>query len=302
MKQLAFLLFIAAFWIPAKAQVQDTITIDTTKVKQEKVADAEAEKLPWRARRFRLMAGVFFPVNNTNIRVGNSSGSIGTDIDFEDDLGFKDNTSTFYANAMWRASKRSRFEFEYFVLNRSSVKVLEREIEFEDHVYEASARVEAFFDSQIIRFSYGYAIICKPKYEIGLLIGTHLMFIDVGLKADTSIGSAEISDNYDFTAPLPDLGIWSEIVLTKRVGLYINANYLAAKVEDVDGHILSYNVSVLYNIHKNFSMTAGYTGLNIQVDVEKPRANGYLKWGYNGPSIAATYTFGNYINFNKKKK
>lgn len=302
MKQLASLFILAAFYLPARAQDSITTVMDTTQVKKEKVADEEAERLPWRARRFRLMAGAFFPINNTNIRVGNNSGSIGTDIDFEDDLGFSDNTSTFYVNAMWRASKRSRFELEYFLLNRSAVKTLERQIEFDDHIYNIDARVEAYFDSQIIRFSYGYAIICKPKYEIGLLVGTHLMFVDVGLKTDTANIDAEISDDYNVTAPLPDLGIWGEIVITKKIGLYLNTNYLAAKFEDIDGSIFSYNASVLYNIHKNFSMTAGYSGLNVKVDVTKERANGYLKWGYNGPSITATYTFGNFINFDKKKK
>jgi hypothetical protein len=305
MKQLAslLLLFIAAFWIPANAQntIQDTIMNDTTKVKQEKVTDAEAVRLPWHARRFRLSAGAFFPINNTNVRVGNNSGSIGTDIDFEDDLGFESNTNTFYANAMWRASRRSRFELEYFVLNRSSVKVLERQIEFEDNVYDIGVRVEAYFDSQIIRFSYGYAFISKPKYEIGFLVGTHIMLIDVGLKANTNNIGAEISDDFGVTAPLPDLGLWSEIVLTKKMGLYANINYLSAKVDTVDGSIVSYNLSLLYNVYKNFSLTAGYSGLNVKVDVEKPRANGYFKWGYNGPSITATYTLGGFMNFNKRK-
>lgn len=300
MKQLAFFLIIVATWIPAKAQDTITTIIDTTSVKQEKVADAEAEKLPWRARRFRLMVGGFFPINNTEVQVGNNSGDIGTDIDFEKDLGFKDNTSTFYANFMWRASKRSRFELEYFVLNRTASKIIDREIHFGDNVYPVSARVDAFFDSEIIRFTYGYAIVCKPKYEIGLLIGTHLMFVDVGLRIDTSSGNAEVSDDFNFTAPIPDLGIWSEIVLTKKMGLYANVNYLAIKIDNIDGRLISYNLSLLYNVYKNFSLTAGYTGLNIRVDVEKEKGSGYFKWGYNGPSLTATYTFGNFIKYKKK--
>jgi hypothetical protein len=29
--------------------------------------------------------------------------------------------------------------------------------------------------------------------------------------------------------------------------------------------------------------------------------NGFFEWGYHGPSLTATYSFGNHINFNKKK-
>jgi hypothetical protein len=299
MKQLAFLLIIAAFWIPAGAQDTITTVIDTTKVKQEKLTDTDAERLPWHARRFRLMAGTFFPVNNTVVSVAGNNGNIGTKIDLEDDLGFKSNTTSFYANAMWRASKRSRFELEYFYLNRESTHTLQKEITFRDHVYPVSATVNAYFNTTIARFAYGYAILCKPKYEVGLLLGTHLMFIDLGVGLDTNIGSVGYNDKFKVTAPLPDVGIWSEVVITKRLGLYVNANYLSAKVDTVEGRILSYNVSLLYNVYQNLSLTAGYTGLDIDVDILKERANAHMEWGYNGPSLSVTYTFGNYIKFRK---
>jgi hypothetical protein len=36
----------------------------------------------------------------------------------------------------------------------------------------------------------------------------------------------------------------------------------------------------------------GYTGLNFQVDKTKNEVNGFLRWGYNGPTLAATFSFG----------
>ncbi|MHA3789436.1 hypothetical protein ACX0HA_14590 [Flavobacterium hauense] len=300
MKQLASLLILAAFYLPAKAQDTIVTVMDSTKVKEKKeLSDNDAEKLPWHARRFRIMAGTFFPVNNTNVRVAGNNGNVATDIDLEDDLGFKDNTTSFYANAMWRASKRSRFELEYFNLNRETTKTLQKEITFRDNTYEVNATVNAHFNTTIIRFAYGYSILCKPKYEVGLLVGTHLMFIDMGIGLDTNNVNLDKSDKFEVTAPLPDLGIWSEVVITKRLGLYVNANYLSAKVDNIKGKILSYNVSLLYNVYQNFSLTAGYSGLDIDIDIMRPRLNGSLEWGYNGPSIAATYSFGGHINFSK---
>ena len=300
MKQLASLLILAAFYLPAKAQDTIVTVMDSAKVKEKKeLSDNDAEKFPWHARRFRIMAGTFFPINNTNVRVAGNNGNVATDIDLEDDLGFKDNTTSFYANAMWRASKRSRFELEYFNLNRETTKTLEKDITFKDHTYSAFATVDAHFNTTIARFAYGYAILCKPKYEVGFLVGTHLMFIDLGMGLDTSVGGVSVNDKFEVTAPLPDLGIWSEVVITKRLGLYVNANYLSAKVDNIKGKILSYNVSLLYNVYQNFSLTAGYSGLDIDIDIMRPKLNGSLEWGYNGPSIAATYSFGGHINFSK---
>lgn len=301
MKKLIVFLILTLFWIPVNAQTvaENTFSESLTTVKAESDNFQDIEDYPWHARRFRVTAGAFFPLNNTEIRVDGNNGNIGTKVDLEDDLGFNKSSSSFMGTFDWRISRRSRLGFEYFVLNRSSSKTLEREINFGDHTYNVNARVSAFFDIQIARVAYGYSIISKPKYELGLLIGAHVLFGDLGMRVEANQASAEVKDSFDFTAPLPDLGIWGEFVLGKRVGMYVNANYLAAKIDNIDGHILSYGLSVLYNIHQNFSLSAGYTGLNFKVDAVGKHFNGDLKWGYNGPTITAVYTFGNHVKLFK---
>ncbi|WP_230407874.1 hypothetical protein [Flavobacterium hydrocarbonoxydans] len=241
------------------------------------------------------MAGGFFPVNNTEVQVGTNNGKIGTTIDFENDLGFKKNNVSFTGSFEWRISKRSRLDFEYFYLDRSASKTLEKTIEFGDKEFDINTRVTAFSNNQIIRVAYGYAILAKPKYEAGLLLGAHVLLGDVGIRAEGQNVDAELRENLDFTAPLPDVGIWGKFVLGRRWGLYTNINYLALKIDNISGRIMSYNLSVLYNVTGNFSLVAGYTGLNFKVDVEKERLNGFFKWGYNGPTITAAYTFGKHV-------
>ncbi|KQB43600.1 hypothetical protein [Flavobacterium aquidurense] len=304
MKKLFYFLIVSFFYSTLHAQITAEIPVEKSLPilqtnSDTPVQDYDAEDLPWHGRRFKVSAGVFFPTNNTEVEVGSNNGNFGNLIDFENDLGFKKNTVSFAGAFEWRISRRSRLGAEYFYLKRTATKTLQKEIEFGDHTYPINATVSAFLDNQIYRITYGYAFVSKPTYEIGALIGAHVMFADVGLKLEGATAQAEYRDNFDFTAPLPDLGIWSEIVLAKNWGLYVNANYFALKVNDIDGRILSYNVSVLYNVYKNFSLTAGYTGLNIRVDVEKERLNGFFKWGYNGPTVTATYAFGNHVKFYK---
>ncbi|KOP35777.1 hypothetical protein DBB36_12630 [Flavobacterium sp. WLB] len=303
MKKLVYFLIIPLSFFSTNAQttaeITDENTLTTVKNSSDEFQNYAADDLPWHGRRFKATAGVFFPVNNTEVEVNGTGGRIGTDIDFEKDLGFETNTVSFFGAFEWRASRRSRFNLEYFYLKRNSEKTLQKEIEFQDHTYPVDARVSAFLDNQMIRFAYGYAIISKPKYELGLLIGAHVMLADVGIGLVGNTIEASYRDNVDFTAPLPDVGIWGEFVLGKKVGLYANINYFALKINDIDGRIISYNLSVLYNVYKNFSLTAGYTGLNFRLDVTKPRIDGFFKWGYNGPTLAATYSFGNHVKFYK---
>ncbi|MET0946065.1 MAG: hypothetical protein ABWY22_11690 [Flavobacterium sp.] len=303
MKKLFSLLIISLFWFSADAQTTAEIAtenaLSATQNDSDKPQDYDPEDLPWHARRFKFNAGVFFPTNNTQVEVGSNNGEFGDMIDFEKDLGFNKNSTLFAGSFEWRISRRSRLGTEFFYLKRTSTKTLQREIEFGDHTYPVNARVSAFMDNQIARIYYGYAFISKPKYEIGALIGAHVLFGDVGLRLEGQTQAIEIKDNFNFTAPLPDLGLWAEVVLAKKWGLYVNTNYFAIKINDVDGRILSYNLSVLYNVYKNFSLTAGYTGLNIRVDVEKEKLIGVFKWGYNGPTLTSTYSFGNHVKLYK---
>ncbi|WP_337966227.1 hypothetical protein [uncultured Flavobacterium sp.] len=304
MKKLLYFLIVFAFWFSVKAQNTAEIPVENAlqtiqNDNSDKFQNYDDEDLPWHARRFKVTAGAFFPINNTEVEVGSNNGNFGNLIDFEKDLGFNKSSQSFTATFEWRISRRSRLGSEYFYLNRSSTKVLQKDIEFGDHTYPVDARVSAFMDNQIIRIYYGYAFISKPKYEIGALIGAHVMLIDVGLRLEGQTQQLEYRDNFSVTAPLPDIGVWGEFVLGKKWGLYANFNYLAVKINDIDGRLLSYNLSVLYNVYKNFSLTAGYTGLNIRVDAQKERLNGFFKWGYNGPTIAATYSFGNHVKLYK---
>ncbi|MFH7018556.1 hypothetical protein [Flavobacterium sp. FlaQc-47] len=302
MKKLFYFLIVFFFYCTIYAQTTAEIPVENTLTTLQNNSNLsaqnyEAEDLPWHGRRFKFTAGVFFPSNNTQVEVGSNNGDFGNMIDFENDLGFKKNTTSFTGAFEWRISRRSRFGAEYFYLKRTATKTLQKEIEFGDHTYPVNATVSAFMDNQIYRITYGYAFVSQPKYEIGALIGAHITLADVGLNLEAATAQAEYKDSFDFTAPLPDLGLWTEVVLAKKWGIYANANYFAIKVDEIDGRLWSYNLSVLYNVYENLSLTAGYTGLNMRIDVDREKLNGFFKWGYNGPTLTATYAFGNHVKF-----
>src|SRR5579862_2191868 len=164
--------------------------------------------VPWFVERFRISAGAFLPVNNTNIQVGVQGGADGTDINFEKDLGFSKAQLTFLANAQWRISSRSRLNLNYYNIPRSSTHTLQKDITFRDSTYPVNATVNSFFNTAIYQFSYGYSILSKPTYEVGVLIGAHIVGGKAGIGLATQSGSASRSTNFGFTAPLPDIGLW----------------------------------------------------------------------------------------------
>ncbi|PIF34499.1 hypothetical protein CLU81_5150 [Flavobacterium sp. 9] len=249
-------------------------------------------ELPWFVRRIKASVGLFIPINNTIIEVGSANGDYGTTIDLEDDLGFRKSTNTFLADLQWRISRRSQFEISYFYLNRTTSRTLKRTIEFGDHTYPVDAAVESFFKTSIFRVSYGYAFFVDPKYEFGLMIGAHIIQSEVGISLLGATVGLSYKDEYNFTAPLPDIGIWGGYAISDRFAAKGNVSYFALKINNIDGKVTSGDFSVLYKVIENLHFSLSYTGLNFRVDVEKEKGQGYFKWGYNGPLITASYAFG----------
>ena len=77
MKVFASVLFFVLFFINCYSQ--DSINHHT-----------EIKTAPWYVERFRLSAGFFVPITNTNLQVGVKGGMPGTPINLEKDLGFDD--------------------------------------------------------------------------------------------------------------------------------------------------------------------------------------------------------------------
>lgn len=254
---------------------------------------SEKEKivLPWFVERFTVSAGAFYVVNKTNIQVTVSDNS-GTNIDVEKDLGLNREIATFIASFQWQISRRSKIALNYFNVNRSSSHTLDRDIIFEDNTYYANAQVNTFFNSKIYQFSYGYAILSKPKYEAGISIGTHVVNANSGISTNDENSGINTKNSFGFTAPLPDLGIWGGWAVSNRFAINGDISYFALTMDNKNGRLLAFNLNLTYKLANQLDLTLGYTGLNFKVDVFRPNLTGNFKWGYNGPTLGVIFSFG----------
>jgi len=279
LKQLLFLLLIF-IGVSSFAQTNDSVP-------------AKKKPVPPRwVRPFSVSAGVFVPLSNTELEVGSEDGSFGTTVDLEDDLGFKTTTTSFVGIVEWRASRRSKFDLNYFQINRKSTHTLTKDIEFKDTTFHINTSVNVSSKFAIFQFTYSYALFLNPRYEAGLAIGAHIVGTQVGMGLASTAGSVSKETEFDFTAPLPDIGIWGGYGIGEQWRVNGAINYLSLTVGDIKGRVLSYNAGVTYDILKNFSASLVYAGLNVRVDVVKDHFKGYFKWGYNGPALTVNYSFG----------
>ena len=247
---------------------------------------------PWWVEKFKLTAGLFVPVNNTKVQVGVNGSAQGTDIDFQKDLGFGATQVTFLADFQWRISRRSRINLAYYNMSRNVTHTLQKDITFKDETYHINSSVDVYFNTAIYQFSYGYAIIEKPTYEVGVMIGAHTVGSKAGISLNGANTGISTNNNFGFTAPLPDLGIWGGYAFSDRFAVNLDFDYLSMTINHITGRIIAYNIVFSYKLIRQLDLSLAYSGLNFNVEATKKDVNGSFRWGYNGPSLGLTFSFG----------
>ncbi len=247
--------------------------------------------LPWFVERFKISAGAMYIINNTNIRVG-LNGMDATSIDAEKDLGYYKHVGTFLANLQWRISRRSRVALSYYNIKRNSNRTLDKDITFEDNTYHAKSSVYSFFNTAIYQFSYGYAILSKPTYEAGVFIGTHVVGAKTGISLNGTSSGGSVSNNFGFTAPLPDIGLWGGFATSDRFAITGDFSYFGLTVNNNTGRLLAFNLTFSYKLIDRLDLSLGFSGLDFKVNATRKNATGNFIWGYNGPLLAVNFSFG----------
>ncbi len=247
---------------------------------------------PWWVEKFKLTAGLFVPINNTKVQVSANGSAAGTDIDFQKDLGFDASQLTFLVNFQWRISRRSRLNLSYYDMNRKATHTLQKDITFKDQTYHINSSVNTYFNTAIYQFSYGYAFIEKPTYEVGVLIGAHTIGTKAGISLNGGGTGINTDNNFGFTAPLPDLGVWGGYAFTNRFAVNLNFDYLSLTINNINGRLIAYDILFSYKLIRQLDISLGYSGLNFSVKTSKNNVSGDFRWGYNGPTIGATFSFG----------
>jgi hypothetical protein len=253
---------------------------------------APIKKTPWFVERFRVTTGVFIPVVNTDLQVGIKGGDPGSPVDLEKDLGFNNSEITFIARFQWRISRRSLLSMTYYNIPQNSTHTLTDDLIFKDDTFHVNTSVNSYYNTKIYQLSYGYSILSKPKYELGARIGMHLVDAKTGIAQNEPNGSTSKNNDFGITAPLPDLGIWGGYMFNKHLSMNFDFAYLSLTVGNKTGRILNYNLGFMYRMIEKLDLTLGYSGLNFKLEAVKTNYKAKFKWGYNGPYLGLTYSFG----------
>jgi hypothetical protein len=244
---------------------------------------------------FALSLGTFTLSSDTKVRLDGET-TPGTPFDWENTFGGGDVTR-FRIDGHWRFgdSDRHKMRFMWFSTSREKSKTLDRDIEFQDQVFPASATVTATSSFDIYELAYEYALWHRDTWEVNASIGLHVADLSLGLKAKASTSngtlSGDVSREAKVAAPLPVVGVRGLWQLPHNFYIDASAQYFSLSIDEFDGRISDYKLAVNWQPKTWLGIGVGYNQFDVDVDVNKDRFNGNLNWSYKGPMIYYSAVF-----------
>jgi hypothetical protein len=249
-------------------------------------AQGDAPVHPALTDRFYFGAGAFFPTTNTQAQLRSNLTGVGTTVDFEEALDMERSKTVPGLVGRWRFGERWRVDAEFFQLNRSAERTLDREIVWGDQTFPVNARVASEFDFYDLRLSVGYSFFKRTDKELGIGLGLHLASYDVSLST-ANLGS----DGEDVLAPLPVLSLYGQFALTERWAVGSRLDRFSLNYDRYSGSLTSLALDVLYQPFRHVGFGAGYRFLGIRMEATGDRATLSLRQSFQGPIAYMNVSF-----------
>jgi hypothetical protein len=236
--------------------------------------------------RFYIGLGGFMPTSSTSAQLNSSGGGVGAVVNFEDLLGMQSQKGVPVGMARIRFAQRWRVEAEYFELNRTGVKSIERDISWGDVVYPVGTNVNSKFDFSDARVSVGYSFFKTVDKEVGAAFGLHVARYNASLTAP-AVGTQGGAT----TAPLPVLSLYGAFALTDHWAVTARLDYLSLSYEQYKGGINSAGIDVLYQPFKHIGLGLGFRSLFLNLETQADNWKGKIDQSFQGPIAYVTASF-----------
>ncbi len=253
----------------------------------------------WRSwpmgERFAVNVGSFFANLDTKVRLDASDGSLGTGIDFEQDLGLDDTQTRIMAGAYWRFFKRHRLDVSYFDLDRSGDSSSTVNISFGDEVFQADLPINAFLDIEVFNLGYSYSILFDEKKELAVGLALSFQDLTAGLQGTVQGQPLEVSETSSVLAPLPTFTGRFSYAITPKWIVDTNIGYFTIEVDsggdELSGDIIAGNAGVRWQLLKHFHLGLLYQFFHVDVNTKGETKQLSVEYDYFGPVLFAGWSF-----------
>lgn len=237
--------------------------------------------------RFAINVGTFVTDNDTEIRLDATSGTVGTTLDFEDQLGLDEDEDVTRLDGFWRYGKRSRMDFSFFTIDRDSRRPATLTIRWGDRIFAVGTPLRTEWELDIAKWAYTYSFVRNPKLDFGITGGLHIM----DMRARITAANSGAFDEGDTTAPLPVLGARVAYRIKSKWVFTASSEWFGIEADDYDGRLLDTRIAIEHNTFKNVGFGGGFNSMDFDLDSEDEDATGSFDMTYEGFQIYAKAYF-----------
>ena len=258
----------------------------------------KTSKSPFLENKFSSFIGVFLPSKTLKIGVnGKGSNEI---IDFGKSFDINRQEATLALSFYWRFSRNQKWSvgLEYFSVNDSGQKNIEKEIHWGDIIYPIGANLEIGLGLNLYRLFFGRVISRGDKHELIAGLGIHALDIDSYAQAYGNIGGIEQNGSIDLSknlvyivAPVPNIGIKYWYSLNSKWVASFRADYFSLNIKDFSGYLWNLAPGVSYQLFKSIGIGINYRYFNTTLNFNKKSWKGSVGLLYHGPLISLTASF-----------
>jgi hypothetical protein len=240
-------------------------------------------------KKWVLDAGAFLPTKEFRFRV---DGSLpGDGVDFGDAFRLSNDDSTVAVNLRWRFGEKWSLAGQYWKLSDSSTATLDRDIHWEDVVFEEGSFARAGVGLEVARLFFGRTFSTAERHEFGLGIGLHWLELSASVEGQirTNMGNSELyRGSVAADAPLPNIGGWYTFAFSPKWALRSRLDWLSASIGDYSGGLTNASIGIDWAIWEHFGVGLSYNYFSLDVDVDKSDWQGATRISQYGPTLKLT--------------
>ncbi|NOX84857.1 MAG: hypothetical protein GXO86_02655 [Chlorobi bacterium] len=266
-----------------------TATPDTTLTKKEiKKAKRKEERKNLKPH-FRLSLNTTYAFLETQVRFITPGGLVSFQVGLEKNLQMPDQQIIVSSSMIYRITPRSGLYAMYYGLKRNSKHVLNRDIYLPGDTIFAGAYVNTFFNTDVYSFGYLFSILTREKSFLGVFFNLYLMNIRTGIESDII---QKRSFNYQFLAPLPNIGLIMDFELTKWFHLNSGVGtFFVNNIEGVGGTIQDIHFLTAFYPAKWLALSIGFHIFNVFVTSREQDYLLNVSYSFKGPSFSLRFRF-----------
>jgi hypothetical protein len=210
---------------------------------------------------------------------------LGAVIRLEDDLGLESQVDTAAIGVRYRFNERHQLNVSYTNLDRSASRVLDKDIEFGDHVFKEGSFLSTKFGTTMFRVKWKYNVAQGDRLAAGFGAGLSTFGIDLGLDGTIEVDDGSggqilktAQEGSEFIAPVPLIGMWIDYALTKRLIVRGGVETVRFSISGNEGRVLDSVFFLEYYFTRLLGLGFGVSSTDIEY--RKDQDDKYIRVNY----------------------